>query len=203
MHVHFKLILINLEILILLFMKRILYFIAIALIFSSSNESLDESLIKNNPLNITGKIIAPNGIDPISEGKISVISNNAIVQEIFSDTSGNFSFFLDYGNYDLVISKGLFKTESSILLSDNTDSFNYDLGDVSFDQFPNIGVVTGYYDNIERKRDNSKTLALEYLSKVISPTLSSFENLINAENAILPYLDYLEYLLASTVFVKK
>ena len=79
-------------------MKRILYFIAIALIFSCSNESLDESLINNNPFNITGKIIAPNGIDPISEGKISVISNNAIVQEIFSDTSGNFSFFLDYGN---------------------------------------------------------------------------------------------------------
>ena len=130
-------------------MKRVLYFIAVSLIFSCSNESLDESLTNNNPFNITGKIVAPNGIDPISEGKISVVSNNTTVQEFFSDASGNFSFFLNYGNYDLVISKGLFKTESSILLSDNPDSFNYDLGDVSFDQFPNIGVVTGYFDNIE------------------------------------------------------
>ena len=130
-------------------MKRLLYFIAIFLIFSCSNESIDESLINSNPFNIFGKIIAPNGIDPISEGKISVISNNTIVQEIFSDSRGNFSFFLNYGNYDLVISKGLFKTESSILLSENSDSFNFNLGDISFDQFPSIGVVTGYYDNIE------------------------------------------------------
>jgi hypothetical protein len=130
-------------------MKRLLYFIAIFLIFSCSNESIDESLINSNPFNIFGKIIAPNGIDPISEGKISVISNNTIVQEIFSDSRGNFSFFLNYGNYDLVISKGLFKTESSISLSENSDSFNFDLGDISFDQFPSIGVVTGYYDNIE------------------------------------------------------
>lgn len=130
-------------------MKRLLYFIAIFLIFSCSNESIDESLINPSPFNIFGKIIAPNGIDPISEGKISVISNNTIVQEIFSDSRGNFSFFLNYGNYDLVISKGLFKTESSISLSENSDSFNFDLGDISFDQFPSIGVVTGYYDNIE------------------------------------------------------
>jgi SAM-dependent methyltransferase len=106
-------------------------------------------LINSNPFNVFGKIIAPNGIDPISEGKISVISNNTIVQEVFSDSRGNFSFFLNYGNYDLVISKGLFKTESSISLSENSDSFNFDLGDISFDQFPSIGVVTGYYDNIE------------------------------------------------------
>ena len=130
-------------------MKRILYFIAIFLIFSCSNESIDESLINSNPFNVFGKIIAPNGIDPISEGKISVISNNTIVQEVFSDSRGNFSFFLNYGNYDLVISKGLFKTESSISLSENSDLFNFDLGDISFDQFPSIGVVTGYYDNIE------------------------------------------------------
>jgi len=130
-------------------MKRILYCIAIFLIFSCSNESIDESLINSNPFNVFGKIIAPNGIDPISEGKISVISNNTIVQEIFSDSRGNFSFFLNYGNYDLVISKGLFKTESSISLSENSDSFNFDLGYISFDQFPSIGVVTGYYDNIE------------------------------------------------------
>ena len=130
-------------------MKQLLYFIAIFLIFSWSNESVDEGLINSNPFNVFGKIIAPNGIDPISEGKISVISNNTIVQEIFSDSRGNFSFFLNYGNYDLVISKGLFKTESSISLSENSDSFNFDLGDISFDQFPSIGVVTGYYDNIE------------------------------------------------------
>ena len=130
-------------------MKRLLYFIAIFLIFSCSNESIDESLINSNPFNVFGKIIAPNGIDPISEGKVSVISNNTIVQEVFSDSRGNFSFFLNYGNYDLVISKGLFKTESSISLSENSDSFNFNLGDISFDQFPSIGVVTGYYDNIE------------------------------------------------------
>lgn len=130
-------------------MKRLLYFFAIFLIFSCSNESIDENLINSNPFNVFGKIIAPNGIDPISEGKISVILNNTTVQEVFSDSRGNFSFFLNYGNYDLVISKGLFKTESSISLSENSDSFNFNLGDISFDQFPSIGVVTGYFDNIE------------------------------------------------------
>ncbi len=130
-------------------MKQIPYFIAFFLVFNCSNESIDESLINNNPFNITGKIIAPNGVDPISEGKISVVSNNSTVQEFFSDATGNFSFFLNYGNYDLIISKGLFRAESSISLTENPDSFNYNLGDISFDQFPSIGVVTGYYDNIE------------------------------------------------------
>jgi len=130
-------------------MKQIPYFIAFFLVFNCSNESIDENLINNNPFNITGKIIAPNGVDPISEGKISVVSNNSTVQEFFSDATGNFSFFLNYGNYDLIISKGLFRAESSISLTENPDSFNYNLGDISFDQFPSIGVVTGYYDNIE------------------------------------------------------
>ena len=47
-----------------------------------------------------------------------------------------------------------------------------------------------YYDNIKRKRDNASTLALEYISKIKSPTLESFESLVNAESLILPYLDY-------------
>ena len=51
-----------------------------------------------------------------------------------------------------------------------------------------------YYDNIKRKRDNATALALEYVSKIKSPTLESFENLVNAENLILPYLDYPIYI---------
>jgi len=129
-------------------MKKIIYFLTAILIISCSNESIDDS--SNSTLfHLYGKILAPNGVDPISKGKISVISNQSLVQEFYSNSTGEFSFFLDYGEYNLTFSKGLFKTESSILLSDDSDSFNYDLGDVSFDEFPNIGVVTGYYDNIE------------------------------------------------------
>ena len=51
-----------------------------------------------------------------------------------------------------------------------------------------------YYDNIKRKRDNATALALEYVSKIKSPTLESFKNLVNAENLILPYLDYPIYI---------
>ena len=36
----------------------------------------------------------------------------------------------------------------------------------------------------ERKRDNSKALALDYVLNAVSPTLSSFENLVKAEDAI-------------------
>ena len=129
-------------------MKKILYFLAGVIIFGCSNESIDDSS-NSSPFHVYGKILAPNGVDPISKGKISVISSESIVQEFFSNSTGDFSFFLDYGDYNLVFSKGLFKSESNLSLTQESSSFSFDIGDIIFGQIPNIGVVTGNYDNIQ------------------------------------------------------
>jgi hypothetical protein len=131
-------------------MKKSLYFLFLSLIiFDCSNEQIDDNLINNTQFNIIGKVFAPNGLDPISKAKISIISDENGVQETTSDFKGDFSIQLDYGDYELIINKGLFKEVFSISLNEQSDSFSFDLGDIILGQIPNIGVVTGHYDNIQ------------------------------------------------------
>ena len=129
-------------------MKKIIYFLTTILIISCSNESIDINA-NYTPFHVYGKILAPNGVDPISKGKISIISNESVVQNFYSNSTGEFSFFLNYGEYNVIFSKGLFKSESTVSLVENSDSFSFDFGDIIFGQIPNIGVVTGHYDNIQ------------------------------------------------------
>ena len=51
-----------------------------------------------------------------------------------------------------------------------------------------------YYSSIERKRMNAKEVAIEYLSNASSLSVESFENLLKAEQQILPYMDYPIYI---------
>ena len=46
-----------------------------------------------------------------------------------------------------------------------------------------------YYSKIESKRENAKKSALEYISKVSSPSAESFRNLSKAESEISQYID--------------
>ena len=47
-----------------------------------------------------------------------------------------------------------------------------------------------FYASIKRKSENAADIAKEYILNSTSPNLLSFENLANAEKAILPYIDY-------------
>ena len=131
-------------------MKKSIYFLFLSIIiFGCSNEQIDEGLINSTPFSIIGKVFAPNGIDPISKAKITIISDENGVQETISDFKGSFSIPLDYGDYELIINKGLFKEVFLISLNEQSASFSFDLGDIILGQIPNIGVVTGHFDNIQ------------------------------------------------------
>ena len=47
-----------------------------------------------------------------------------------------------------------------------------------------------FYRSIQLKRESAVAIAKEYILKSKNPILTSFENLSNAEKAILPYIDY-------------
>lgn len=93
---------------------------------------------------ISGKFLAPNNQDPISNAKVRAYLNTNLSAETVTDAQGNFTMSLSIGTYNLIINKGKFKTEKQITIEGDMilDSF-------SVETLPNIGVVTGYYDNIE------------------------------------------------------
>ncbi|MFK7782940.1 carboxypeptidase-like regulatory domain-containing protein [Psychroserpens sp.] len=123
-------------------MKSFLLSLLIALtLFACSKEDNNDS---NNEFNISGKFLAPNGVDPISNARIAVYQNNELKSETRTDVQGNYTLSVERGDYTLILNKGLFKTERNI----NVES-DFSLEDLNIETIPNIAVVTGLYDNIE------------------------------------------------------
>ena len=99
-----------------------------------------------NPENttISGKLLAPNTIDPIVNAKVIALYNNIVAFETTTDAQGNFQLSLKKGDYNLKLSKGLFTTEKQITVEEDITLESYKI-----ETLPNIGVITGSYDNIE------------------------------------------------------
>ncbi|WP_055437299.1 carboxypeptidase-like regulatory domain-containing protein [Lacinutrix algicola] len=122
--------------------STILSALLLLFIFSCSEDEKPSS----NPesINISGRLLAPNNIDPIVNAKVSALNNNIIAYETRTDAQGNFQLSLKKGDYSLKLAKGLFTTEKQITVE----------GEITLDSYkieilPNIGVITGNYDNIE------------------------------------------------------
>lgn len=122
-------------------MKPYLMSLLIVLSFLSCT---NDKTSQNEEHLISGKFLAPNHQDPISNAKVRAYSNTSLSAETVTDAQGNYTLPLISGAYNLILNKGKFKTEKQITIE----------GDVVLDNFsvetlPSIGVVTGYYDNIE------------------------------------------------------
>ena len=93
---------------------------------------------------VSGKFLAPNDTDPIPNAKVSAYVNNELVNQTLTDAEGKFTIPLNRGDFHLVLNKGKFKTEKDITVEGDMTLESYKI-----ETFPNIGVVTGSYDNIE------------------------------------------------------
>jgi hypothetical protein len=96
---------------------------------------------------ISGKFLAPNNIDPIVNGLITARKDDTVVSETYSTVDGSFTLNnLPAGNYTISFTKGLFSSERTVDVAEDDD---ITIPNIPIEIFPRIGVVTGFYDNIE------------------------------------------------------
>lgn len=123
-------------------MKSFLLFFLISITIFSCNK--EDSLTVDEEFQITGKFLAPNGFDPISNARVSAYVNNELKSQTRTDAQGNYSLSVAKGDYKLVLNKGKFKTERNVSILNDLN-----LETLSIETLPNIAVVSGLYDNIE------------------------------------------------------
>mgnify|MGYP003754292829 FL=1 len=111
-------------------------------VFSCSKDEKPNPIPEN--INIKGKLLAPNNQDPIVDAKVVAFQNNITQYETTTDPEGVFVLNIPKGEYDISLSKGLFSTQKQITVEVETTLENYKI-----EILPNIGVITGSYDNIE------------------------------------------------------
>ncbi|MCT4630084.1 carboxypeptidase-like regulatory domain-containing protein [Winogradskyella sp.] len=128
--------------------KTFFLLLALVLIVSCSKDKSDDSA--SGDYSISGKFVTPNGIDPVSKASVKLYKDGTLVNETITDSEGNFILEnLSKDSYELSISKGQFRTSTSVNLSDLIDTFTFNLDNLPIDQLPSIAVVTGSYDHIE------------------------------------------------------
>lgn len=125
-------------------MKSIILFASLILIIFSCSKDEEKPSTSPETINISGKFMAPNNLDPIVNAKVTAYKNDAVQFETTTNPKGEFILSLPRGDYSLSITKGLFLTEKLITVEEETTLDNYKI-----ETFPNIGVITGTYDNIE------------------------------------------------------
>lgn len=128
--------------------KSITLLFALLLIFACSKDSSDNE--PSGDYSISGKFVTPNGLDAVSKASVKLYKDNDLVQETFTDSEGGFTLSaLAKDSYELSISKGEFRTSTSVTLADLIDAFTLDLDSIPIEQLPSIAVVTGSFDHIE------------------------------------------------------
>lgn len=113
-----------------------------ALLFGCVDSS-EESVLEGESL--TSRLFAPNGIDPIANAKVVLTKGNTVVFETTTAIDGTFTVSnITNGQHTLTITKGLFSTQRTFDGEDFEEIIDFIL-----DNLPNIGVVTGAFDNVE------------------------------------------------------
>lgn len=94
-------------------MKKLTALIVLILVsFSCSNENQE---IKVDGTNVSSRILAPNGVDPIVGAKVTLTNQEGIVAETESGVDGRFTLTdIQPDVYELEISKGLFSVQRTV-----------------------------------------------------------------------------------------
>jgi len=124
-------------------MKKLVLCLALcAFVFSCSDDKENTSIEGQS---ITSRILAPNGVDPIPNARVTLSKNGNTVDETTTAVDGTFTVNgIQEGTYNLEISKGLFSVQRTI----DPETID-EIIEFIFENLPNIAVVTGYYDNVE------------------------------------------------------
>jgi hypothetical protein len=120
--------------------------IVFSVIFLSCSKD-DDSNANMGDLTLSGKVMSPNNSFPIPRAKVKVFRGETLIAEQTSDAIGNFSVpNLPKGELNVELSKGKFKRNLQI---DMTADYELQSMERNLDVFPNMLVVTGYWDAIE------------------------------------------------------
>lgn len=135
-------------------MKKIYaLFICIALAACSQDDSVqpqEEEVQTTGDFSLSGKFLAPNQIDPISNARVSLFQTEEKLAETQTNSQGEFIFNeLFEGSYTIFLQKGHFSSTLNIVVEGGQETNAIDAGDIDIQEFPRIGVVTGAYDNIQ------------------------------------------------------
>ena len=128
-----------------------------------------------------------NGANIHQSAHSQAISN--IASQIKISVSQEFQWIIEEKNYKI-------DDYSIQILNTRVDNNIEDIEIVDFKNLKNSYILFAklskekFYTSIKRKSENAAEIAKEYVLKSTNPSLLSFENLANAEKAILPYIDY-------------
>ena len=128
-----------------------------------------------------------NGIDIHEAAHSQAISN--IASQIKINISKEFRWVVEEENYNI-------DDYSIQILNTRVNNNIEDVEIIDFKDLKDSYILFAklskqkFYDSIKRKSENAADIAKEYILNSTSPSLLSFENLANAEKAILPYIDY-------------
>ncbi|MDT0558784.1 hypothetical protein RM697_09000 [Ichthyenterobacterium sp. W332] len=124
--------------------KLITCFALCAILWTCSDSNQSEELI-NEGESLTSRLFAPNGVDPIPNARVALSKGNVMVSETLTEIDGTFTITgITEGEHTITIEKGLFSTQRTFDGDAIEELINFIL-----DNLPNIGVVTGSFDNIE------------------------------------------------------
>lgn len=126
---------------------KITKLLLLCLVVVLSSCSNDDNNATTADIAISGKFLAPNGVDPIVNGTVTALREGTVVTETNTSTDGKFTLsgLKENVTYNLQLKKGLFSSERELTVR-ATDTV---ILDIPIDSLPRIGVVTGFYDNIE------------------------------------------------------
>ena len=132
-------------------------------------------------------------IDKKNQNNIQEIARNEAINEIASQIKIDIK-----QDFKRTVKEENFEITDSVIMTLNTRVKN-NLEDIeiidfkdSKDSYMLLARLSKkkYYSSVQRKRENAIKLALEYMSKVNSPSLQDFNYLSKARDAISPYTEY-------------
>ncbi|MDT0293842.1 carboxypeptidase-like regulatory domain-containing protein [Mesonia ostreae] len=130
--------------------KMYLLVICVILMACSQDDTVREEVEAIGDYSLSGKFLAPNQIDPISNANVTLFKAEQKQAETLTNSLGEFNFEeLFEGSYSILLEKGHFSSRLNVDIEDGQINNSVDVGNIDIQEFPRIGVVTGSYDNIE------------------------------------------------------
>ena len=86
-------------------MKSTFFSIICLLLVLSCSKDEDSNNTTAETINIQGRFLAPNNIDPIVNAKVSAVQNDNIIFETTTNPNGEFTLTIPIGDYQINLTK--------------------------------------------------------------------------------------------------